>query len=71
MDDLLTVLEPEPSIRMDEHEAQSVLQRTCPVCRSTHGFSCTIPVDVDGQVKRQQVLEFHAERLPAGQEDNR
>lgn len=67
MDDLLAFLEPVPSVRIDEAKAQKVLQRSCPVCLSSNGFSCTVPVEVDFQTKRQQVLEFHLERAEGGQ----
>jgi len=48
---------------MDEYAAQTVLQRTCPVCFAEAGFSCTVPVEVDWRTMRQQVLEFHPERV--------
>ncbi len=56
-------LEPEPTVHMDEYAAQTVLQRTCPVCFAEAGFSCTVPVEVDWRTMRQQVLEFHPERV--------
>lgn len=55
-------IEPEPDVRMDEFEAQRVLRQPCPACFAEPGFSCTVPVEIDFQPKRQQVLEFHRER---------
>lgn len=55
--------EPDPDVSMDEYEAQTVLRRVCPTCGATSGFSCTVPVEVDFQVKRQQTLKFHRERV--------
>ena len=66
MSDLLEYLEPAPDVAIDEMEAQPTLLRPCPICRARQGFSCTVPVEVDFQTKRQQVLEFHRERtVPA------
>lgn len=57
--------EPDPDVEIDEYAAQAVLRRHCPVCHATPGFSCTYPVEIDFQEKRQQTLAFHRERLPA------
>lgn len=63
MTDLLSYLEPHPDVHIEEHEAQKTLLRFCPVCKAQQGVSCTVPVEVDFQTKRQQVLEFHQERV--------
>lgn len=58
-------VEEEPDVHMDEYEAQAVLNRPCPYpnCFAEPGVSCTVPVEVDYQPKRQQVLAFHRQRV--------